>query len=356
VHIVLVADFHPERLGASWQRACVANQIKVTAFDVREKQQSLGLFLKNRILHRLSIRSYGIRCRAARKYNQGLIDFSLQAKPDAVVFHNGDFIFPETVQALQSAGIRCALYHADNPLPPHYANRPETLPVARLMDRYFVWSEKLVFSLKQRGVANACFMPFAWDEEVFPYDAPPEDIWQGVLFIGGWDEEREAFLNSIAEHVPLKIYGPSYWGERSKTNSRSRQCWMGSDLRGAEAAKLIRESAVCINILRTQHIIDGQPDGLIMRHFEVPGAGGFLLSTRSGGATRLFPEGETAEYFANTEECMAKIRHFLANPEQRKKIALAAHANVASLHTYEHRLRELVEWLQSLHQGTRSSL
>lgn len=345
MHVVLVADFHPERLGASWGRAFIANGVKISQFDVREKQNTLGFVLKNRITHRLTINNYWIRSWSARAYNQSIIDFVLASKPDAVIFHNGDFVFPDTIKNLQSVGIRCVLYHADNPLPPHYANRPETLPVARLMDKYYVWSEKLVFELKKNGVANASFMPFAWDEEVFPYERVNQQIWPGVLFIGGWDAEREAFLDKVAEHVPLKIYGPSYWSERTRAGSLSRKCWMGSDLRGAEAAKMIRESAICLNILRNQHIINAEPDGLIMRHFEVPGAGGFLLSTRSGGATRLFPEGESAEYFTNVQECLDKIKEYLVSPDKRGKISSQAHESVATSHTYTHRIAELLQWL-----------
>lgn len=348
MHVVLVADFHPERLGASWARAFVANRVKVSEFDVREKQKALGFILRNRIAHRLSINNYTLRSWSARRYNQSILDFVTARKPDAVVFHNGDFVFPETIASLQAKGVRCVLYHADNPFPPHYANRPETLPVARLMDKYYVWSEKLVLELKKNGVANADFMPFAWDDEVFPHEPVTQEIWQGVLFVGGWDEEREAFLDEIAKHVPLKIYGPDYWGERTRAGSRSKKCWMGSDLRGADAAKMIRESAVCLNILRNQHVIKGEPDGLIMRHFEVPGAGGFLLSTRSGGATRLFPEAESAEYFSGTQECLAKINKYLARPEERGKIVARAHESIAASHTYVHRIAELLQWLESV--------
>jgi len=203
-------------------------------------------------------------------------------------------------------------------------------------------SEKLAQELREAGVRNAAFLPFAWDEEVFPYQEPDDKIWPGVLFVGGWDEEREAFLDEIAKHYPLKIYGPSYWGERTRAGSLSKKCWMGSDLRGAEAAKMIRESAVCLNILRNQHVIKGEPDGLIMRHFEVPGAGGFLLSTRSGGATRLFPEGDIAEYFADAEECLEKVKQYLADPAKRSGIVQRAHASVAMHHRYDDRIRELL--------------
>jgi len=346
LHVALVADFHPERLGASWQRALVANHIKVSPFDIRDKQRALGLVLRNRIGHRLSIHSYSIRWLASRTYNRSIVDHVLRTGANVAVFHNGDFVFPETIENLKSAGIHCVLYHADNPLPPH-ANRPETLAVARAMDTYLVWSEKLVIDLKNVGVRGARFMPFGWDEVVFPYEPPPREVWPGVLFVGGWDREREEFLSKVGERVPLKIYGPSYWGTRTRRGSVARQRWMGSDLRGAAAAKLIRESSVSLNVLRNQHVIQGRPDGLIMRHFEVPGAGGYLLSTRSGGATRLFPEGETGEYFSDIRECLEKTEEALAKPGERAALAARAHQSVRADHTYVVRMAELVRYLES---------
>jgi len=114
----------------------------------------------------------------------------------------------------------------------------------------------------------------------------------------------------------------------------------------ADAARVIRDSAVCLNVLRTQHMIDGKPDGTIMRHFEVPGAGGFLLSTRSTGATEALPEGEAAEYFADAKECIEKAKEYISNEAARRRIAERAHAIVAERHRYTDRAREILRMLE----------
>jgi hypothetical protein len=250
-------------------------------------------------------------------------------------------------------GIRIACFFPDNPFPPHYAARPETLPAARAADVCLIWSERLVPKLKNAGVPNPAFLPFAWDPRVFPYQNDrTQGTWPGVLFLGGWDKEREDFLERLASHVPLRIYGPDYWRTRTRTGSRVRSCWQRADLRLDAAARVIRESAICLNVLRTQHLVDGVPDGLIMRHFEVPGAGGFLLSTRSGGATTLFPEGETGEYFSGVNECVEKIRYYLANESARRQLAERAHAEIAMRHQYTDRARQILQLLDKCHAST----
>lgn len=345
--ILLVGEFLPGALGTSYDRAFRQFGHAVHRFDVRVQRGALAWPARNRVVHRLAIHSLAARRAWSRQFNHDLVAAATRCDAPWVFIHNGEWLMPETVRTLREQGRRVAIFHADNPFPPHYNNRPETLLVAREADVYLIWSERLVAKLRGEGV-NAHFLAFGWDADAFPYCG---DIPQGssgkVVFIGGWDREREVFLNQIAEHVPLEIYGPGYWGTRTRRNSRTRACWQGRALASQEAAKVTREAAVCLNILRTQHVIDGEPDGVIMRHFEVPGMGGFLLSTRSGTASRLFPEGEAADYFGSVEECVQKCRVHLSGIADRQRVVEHAHQCVHGHHTYEHRAAEVVGVLRS---------
>jgi hypothetical protein len=344
--ILLSGDFQFGRLGDSYERAFQQLGHTVHRFDIVAQHHALGWPARNRYLHRLGIRSLAARRAWSRQFNRNLVEAAQRCDAPWLFIHNGEWLMPETVRTLRGQGRRVVIFHADNPFPPHYANRPETLLAAREADLYLVWSDRLVERLRRDGV-NARFLAFAWDPEAFPYHGEiPQGSKRVVSFIGGWDREREAFLDQIAAKVPLEIHGPGYWGTRTRSNSRARACWQGRALDTTEAAKVMRESAVCLNILRTQHVIDGQPDGVIMRHFEVPGAGGFLLSTRSGGATRLFPEGESAEYFSDASECAEKCVRYLDDSHERPAIATRAHDIVREDHTYVHRACEVVEMLK----------
>jgi len=287
-----------------------------------------------------------------REFNRQLEDAVLQSGAQALLVLTLDLMLPETVNNLRRRGVRIICFYPDNPFPPHYAARPETFPAAREADLCLIWSERLVEKLKAAGVRNAAFLPFAWDPDVFPYQHDrPQGKWPGVLFLGGWDRHRERFLERLARQVPLRIYGPGYWGTRTIPFSHVRRSWQGKELMLADAARVIRESAVCLNILRRQHVVDGVPDGLIMRHFEVPGAGGFLLSTRGGGATTLFPEGQTGEYFSDAEECVEQISRFLVDNSARRELAERAHAEVAAHHQYRDRALQIVRFLDVLPAG-----
>lgn len=343
--ICLAANFESTQLGGSWERALQAVGADVVRFDVSAERARLGWLVRNRVAHRLTINSYALRRVTTRAFNRALYDRVVSASADVVILHNGEFVFSDTLARIKRIGVKVVVFHADNPFPPHYNNRPETLAVARETDMYLTWSERLVGKLAFEGVPDVRFLPFAWDSAVFPYDVPPATPWEGVLFVGNWDQRREQFLDRLASQFPLRIYGSGYWGSRTKSRSLARQCWMGRPVTGADAAQAIRGSAICLNILRDQHYIDGKAAGVLMRHFEVPGAGGFLLSTRSVEACRLFPEGEMADYFDDVEEALQKTALYMNNPVLRRAVARRGHDRVAAADTYIHRMNDVLRWL-----------
>ena len=340
--IALVGNFNLDTLECSYRDAFQNLGHFSQCIDVRSFKDELAWWLKDRITHRLTINNHFLRSLGSRQYNQMMLSKILESKPNFVLIFGGECLLVQTVEALQKKQIKVAIINGDNPYAPHYASRPEMLPAAKTCDAYFIWSELLVERLKKDGIA-AHFLAFAWDEAVFPYLGEINRCQTEVSFIGGWDQERELFLNDIGKHFPLKIWGHDYWQKRTASSSLSRKLWQGRELRASKAAQMIAHSKINLNILRKQHHTDGIPDGVIMRTFEVPGAGGFLLATRSRGANEILMEGRDVGYFANIEECLNQIEYYLCNEEQRKQMALYAHNLVASEHRYEHRAHQIIE-------------
>jgi spore maturation protein CgeB len=86
--------------------------------------------------------------------------------------------------------------------------------------------------------------------------------------------------------------------------------------------------------------------GLPERCYGVPARGGFLLSDeRRHAADDFHPAREWASY-RDFEDCIARIRYFLAHFGETRAIAEAAHARVMREHTYEHRAGRLLEIAQ----------
>lgn len=80
-----------------------------------------------------------------------------------------------------------------------------------------------------------------------------------------------------------------------------------------------------------------------MRTFEIPGSGGFSLSTRTKGALEIFPEDHAGGYFESVDECLRQIEHFRTQDRLRLEIARNAHDIVRQGHTYVDRAKQIID-------------
>lgn len=347
--ILVLGNTDPEQLSASYRRAFEALGHKVIHVDMDQLAPRVSASLRTRVGYRLTKRSATLGRLAAATVNRRLLALVRERRPDLFFTVNGDFLTPGAVRAIKEAGTPVFIFHADNPLPPHRANRPETIPAALAADRYFIWSQTVAGRLDQLGV-RARYLPFAWDPIVFPYE-PRCPMEHDVVFIGGWDPEREEILERVAAEFDLKIWGPPYWATRTKLGSRARDSWQGRAVRGPEAATIIARSKIALNILRDQNL----PDGTNMRTFEVPGAGGFALATYTPGTDAIFPDRRSGAFFRTALDLLSQIERYLPDEETRVSMAQAAHGAVAREHRYVDRTRQILGELETMGRGGRSA-
>lgn len=88
--------------------------------------------------------------------------------------------------------------------------------------------------------------------------------------------------------------------------------------------------------------------GLPERCYGVPARGGFLLTDQRRHAGDDFDLASEWAGFTDLDDCVARIRYWLAHFEESRCIAEAAHARVMRDHSYEHRARRLLEAAQTL--------
>ncbi len=68
--------------------------------------------------------------------------------------------------------------------------------------------------------------------------------------------------------------------------------------------------------------------------------------SRTEDTETLFRDGEDIALFGSADEMVEKVRHYLARPEERARIAKAAYAHVIEGgHTYRERAKLLLEKL-----------
>ncbi len=90
--------------------------------------------------------------------------------------------------------------------------------------------------------------------------------------------------------------------------------------------------------------------GLPERCYGVPARGGFLLTdTREHAKDDFDLRSEWAGY-TDFEDCITQIQYWLAHFEQARDVAEAAHRRVMGQHTYEDRVRKLMDVVEQVHK------
>jgi spore maturation protein CgeB len=121
----------------------------------------------------------------------------------------------------------------------------------------------------------------------------------------------------------------------------------GKELSTAEQVELIQRSRININFGAA---CDDGPEkswGLPERCYGVPACGGFLLSEARVHAKNDFvPDAEWID-FADTDQCVERVRFYLSHFDAARDVAERAHARVVRDHTYEKRAATLLALAQN---------
>jgi hypothetical protein len=170
-----------------------------------------------------------------------------------------------------------------------------------------------------------------------------------VGFIGHWEPVTERRLLHLLRHdVPVKIYGGGWdHAEASAALSGAAQHRL---VIGDEYARAIVSFDVNLGIVSKWN-----RNHTASRTFQIPALGGFLLHERNEVVTRYFKEGVEAEFFDSDDELLEKCRHYLARPEERRRIAEAGRRRCIESGYFEpDRVREILPALEEAVRAQRS--
>jgi len=187
------------------------------------------------------------------------------------------------------------------------------------------------------------YCPNAARESV--YRATPDDLaamrdpswfrWD-VSFLGNLDVarypehgRRAAFFAEL--EARLRPFGASVYFRDS------------TGVPAAEQLEIIRRSRISLSAIAACDAGPAPSWGLPERCYGVPACGGFLLADRRRHAADDFADDERAE-FAALDDCVERVREFLAEPYRARAIAERAHARVMRDHLYRHRAMRLIDF------------
>lgn len=140
-------------------------------------------------------------------------------------------------------------------------------------------------------------------------------------------QQRAALLRAVLPLGPV-VHGDRHW----------LQLVTGLDLRGpldprTETPALYAGSDVQLNVTACQ-----LPTAVNQRVWDVPGAGGFLLTDAREDLLENFTEGLDCSVWRSPEEAHDKAAYWLAHDTERQRVAQAAFERVEAEHRVHHRL------------------
>lgn len=163
-------------------------------------------------------------------------------------------------------------------------------------------------------------------------------------------------LHASQCHYRVSFIGTAY-GNRSKwivaleTYGIKVECfghgWKNGPISAEEIPKIMRDSIVSLNFgdsgLLIHGFIPGRSRQIKARVFEVPGAGGFLMTENAEGLDKFYRIGAEISIYDGIQDLVENIRYFIEHSDERDRIALEGYLRTRDKHTYELRFGKLFD-------------
>ena len=220
---------------------------------------------------------------------------------------------------------------------------PKVAANSKLYDFVGTYSSTSVAVFEQAGFNNVFWLPLAADSFQHNKENLPDKYSSDISFIGGWRPEREQYLKLIRENfqnADMLIKGPE-WLKRCKIKSL-RSIIDDGPAYGNAFAGLLNSSRINLNI-----IDDTNYPAANMRFFEIPVSKGLQLSSSCPEFENEFKDGQSIEYFSDEASLLNKISKILSSSDvDRKSLIDNAYNIILDRHTYNHRAKELLKYIQ----------
>lgn len=172
--------------------------------------------------------------------------------------------------------------------------------------------------------------------------APAADF--DVSFVGTVSadhRQRIALLEAVAERYDLKLFGSR--PQALPAASPLHRCFQG-EVWGADMYQVLRRSRITLN----SHIDMAGREAGNMRLFEATGVGAFLLTDFKDNLHTLFEPDREVAVWRSPGDCLAAIDRALGDENGRAEVARAGQARTMAQHTYRHRTREILGFVEQV--------
>lgn len=261
--------------------------------------------------------------------NRRLLDAVERFRPEVVfVVPMNCEIWLETLALIRKAGARVVFWGADD----SWRYEQLTRHFAPAADLWITTSHEALQKARAQGVCNVMLSQWAANGARLQEPLPARECRHQVSFVGSCYGNRPLWVAELREAgIPVDCFG---FG------------WPSGPVAADEIPRIIRESVLSLNFGDSGMQMRGgrlyRSRQIKARVFEVPGAGGCLLTEPADQIEAYLAPGREIEIFSGTEDLADKIRYLLAHPECRDAMAMAGFRKTRDAHTYEVRFTEVL--------------
>lgn len=203
--------------------------------------------------------------------------------------------------------------------------------VAPVFHLYATTASEALQESREEGLSNFFLTQWAAGDKNLYAPLPSAQCRYQVSFVGSAYGNRTRWIAELGKRgIEVACFGHG---------------WPHGAVSADDVTRIIRESAISLNFGDSEIMLNGliprRSRQLKARVFEVPGAGGFLLTEQADHLDDYYRPGREVAVFEGIDDLAQKIRHFLANPQERDEIAQAGHVRTRREHTYASRFQLL---------------
>jgi len=277
-----------------------------------------------------ALRCSGFPARQDERVNREVLKTVQRLKPDVFLCVKGLQFSPETIHRIGDAGTVTAGYWIDDPL--DHARSLINAPAYRY---YFTNDRDSVARYQTAGITNICHLPSSASTATF-FPLPAQQPLADLTFIGTHSPYRESILMQLQD-FDLRVYGPG-WGKSALDKDK-----IYPEAFGTATNEMFNRSRINLNI----HNWFGQGSAMNLRLFEVPAAGGFLLTDWVDEIEGAYEDGRHIACWRSVVELRDKIAYYLGHETERLTIAQAGREHFRRHHSYATQARLLLETISA---------
>jgi spore maturation protein CgeB len=172
------------------------------------------------------------------------------------------------------------------------------------------------------------------------------------IFPTQWASRSDQLFPPLLSHqclYPVSVIGEAHGSRKQRVQSLLDQgipvsCfghgWPHGPISADDIPKIMRNSVISLNFANSR----GRLNQIKARTFEVPGAGGFLLTEPAPYLESWYVPGREIAVFESDPDLVQKIKFYLSHPDIRDRIAAAGFERTHNDHTYEKRLQSVLNY------------